>query len=486
VKKITLPYWIIAALVCTLWLPWLLAKGMFMDGVYDALFAHNLAQGISTFWAPQTVYYSQPAYWDNPPLSMYLLSVWYKIFGDHYQVERIYSLASALVQIVLLMLLWRIHFSEKEEKESTWLPVLLFLISPLTGWCYSNNMMENTMSIFTTSSVVMFLLYLRSEKNLVQYSAIGGALIFLGCLTKGPVALFPLTAPFFFLWSEKNLGWKKSFTYMLVQAIVFVSVFAFVFSMDAPKNFLHHYLEVQLLPVLRHEMKTSDPHYTIFFELLLMLLPLLILAMGSVFRPRWCYHQRVEGGQNVVADNTGNSKKRTALAFILIGLSASIPIALSAKQHKYYLLPSLPMFAIGFACLILPSIRVLNEKLNIVWNKTVDSISKSACALIIVVCLFLCFKNRNGYVRDEKLLTDLEKIQPLIKSERVIRADWSLYGEWSLRGYLNRMYDKKICMPDEMVITNFYMTQSNKWGDKLPENSEKIFSGEIFDLYKLP
>ena len=85
----------------------------------------------------------------------------------------------------------------------------------------------------------------------------------------------------------------------------------------------------------------------------------------------------------------------------------------------------------------------------------------------------------------ENKLHDIENIQPIIESEKVIRADWSLYGEWSLRAYLNRFYDQKLCMPDEIAKTNFYMTKPAKRGDKLSENSRKVFSGKTFDVYRM-
>ena len=67
-----------------------------MDGVYNALFAHNLAKNVGGFWTPQTADYMHPSYWDNPQLSAYFLSLWYKFFGDYYWVEKLYSLFSPI------------------------------------------------------------------------------------------------------------------------------------------------------------------------------------------------------------------------------------------------------------------------------------------------------------------------------------------------------------------------------------------------------
>lgn len=471
-KKISLSPLIVFAFACALWLPNLFTKGMFMDGVYHALFAHNLVHGIGGFWTPQTADYAHPSYWDNPQLSEYFLSLWYKLLGDYYWVEKLYSLFSALIQLVLISSLWRIYFADRAEaKKYSWLPCLLFLVIPLTSWCYSSNLMENVMSVFTTSSVIAFLIFLRRGKNLVLYSVIGGSLIFLALLTKGPVALFPLAVPFFFIWSQESFNWKKSFLYMLVQFAVMAVIFAFVFSIDASKNFLHHYLEVQLLPNLNHQSKDNTSHFAILLQLLLALSPLLVLSLITFFI----------GRKRAIEDKIFLSN---ALIFITIGLSASIPIMLSAKQNKHYLLPSLPLFAVGFACFIFPIVKLIEEKFSEQVNEKVSKTAKVACVIVIGVCLCLSIKNTGSYSRDETLLIDIEQIQLLVENENVIRADWSLYSDWALRVNLNRWYDKKICMPDEIAETNFYLTKSNEWGDRLPSTALKVYSGKKFDLYK--
>ena len=83
------------------------------------------------------------------------------------------------------------------------------------------------------------------------------------------------------------------------------------------------------------------------------------------------------------------------------------------------------------------------------------------------------------------LLTDIEKIQALVKDEKVIRADWSLYSDWALLVNLNLHYDKKICMPDEIAETHFYLTIVNRAGERFSSGSKKIFSENKFDLYQI-
>jgi len=471
VKKISLSLLVVIALASVLWLPNLFTKGMFMDGVYHALLAHNLYHGVGSFWAPQTADYAHPAYWDNPQLSEFFLAQWYRMFGDFYWVEKLYSLFCAAIQLILIAAAWRIYFSDKQEiKKYAWLPCLLFLIIPLTSWGYSSNLMENAMSIFTTSSVIVFFLFLRRNQNLFACSVIGGALIFLALITKGPVALFSLATPFFFIWTEEKFKWQKSFAYMFLQFTTVALIFFLVFSMEAPKNFLNHYLDVQLLRAVKPEAGKSVLHFQIILQLLVALSPLLLLSVISAFLKE--------------KDSTSNKQfLQTSVVFILIGLSASVPVMLSAKQNKHYLIPSLPLFAIGFSCLILPFVVWVRQKISA--TEKIEFTAKRICLFIISACIALSAQNAGTYSRDEELLSDIEKIQFLVKDEKVICADWSLYGDWALRANMNRLYDKKICMPDEVAETNFYLTQLNGRGDKLSPTAQKIFSGNKFDLYQI-
>jgi hypothetical protein len=471
-RKNSIPYFLIIALAAVLWLPWLLAKGMFMDGMYNAILAQNLAHGISTFWAPQTNDYSHPAYWNNPPLSMLLLGYCYRIFGDHFSVERIYSLACAVLQLGLISWAWRIFWKDEIEiRKYDWLPCFLWLISPLTSWCYSNNLMENTMSIFTTSALISFLLFFRYRRLVFLLSLAGAVFIFLACITKGPTGLFPLAIPILFVWIEKE-NRLKIVVYAAMQIAFSAVLFAFVFSLPEPKFFLHQYLTLQLVPVVTHQAVPETKSYIIFREMLFMLLPFLILAMGVLYAVK---------SKSLAFER---SHIRSGLVFLLIGLSASLPIALSMKQRKFYLLPSLPMFILGFSIFVLPLIEVIEQQASRFFTESLMRTIKVCCVLIIIGSLGLSFYNKNQIVRDKDILSDIENVLPILKNETAVCADWQLYGEWSLRAYCTRYYDKKMYMPDRISETKFYMTKPGLKGDKLSPDAPKVYSGNTFDLYK--
>lgn len=467
-KNVSPFYLVILALAAILWLPGLLQKGMFMDGIYNAIIASNYAQG-APFWAPQGIEYSDPAYWGNPPLTTFFLGGFYKLLGDHYHVERIYSLCCALVQMVLLWVLWRIYFKhDKQLQRYAWLPVLLWLISPLTGWCYSSNMMENTMSVFTTASVICAVAFIKTTRLMPVYAGLGSAIVFLAVITKGPAGLFPLAAPVLFMLGLTGVSRTKLAMYGLMQLVAFAAIFALAFSAEAPALFLHNYLYIQLKPVLIHEAGAKYVPYEILIQLLITLLPLLIIgALPLVFKNKL---------------NITETYNRNAPVFLLIGLSASLPIMLSTKQHKFYLLPALPMFAIAFAIWVAPLAQAISDKLSETRFGIITTGIKFSCVLVFAVCILLCFINKGGYTRDEAMIKEVEAIKPLIATESAIIADGIFYDQWVLRAYMYRFNHVKIAMPGDSIKRRYLLAQPS--GENRISNATKLYKGERFDLYK--
>ncbi|MBL0309187.1 MAG: glycosyltransferase family 39 protein [Bacteroidetes bacterium] len=473
-RNISVGWWLVIAISCLYWLPFLLAKGMFLDGVCNALYAVNLAEGTASFWAPKSNYIGNPSAWGSAPLSIYILSVLYKCFGNYFFIEKIYSLICGFIQMALIAWAWKLCFDKNDERgKYGWFPCLLWLASPLTGWCYSNNLMENSMSIFTTSSIVVWLLYLRNQQ--IQYAVAGGILIFLALLSKGPVGLFPLAAPLVFMLMNKNIIRQRFFYFTFVQAFVFFLVFVVVFSMEAPQTFLHQYLDVQLRPALNHQ--NGGISFEIILQLLLALLPIFGAVIIVVL------YTAIKKDDSLLSRN---DKNLIGLSFLLIGLTASIPIMMSTKQSKFYLLPSLSIFSLGFSLLLLPALKKSMDLFDrYPLRYKILSATKFLSASIIILCIVLCINNRGIYSRDKALLNDLAEMQTLTGDGAILRGPWELNSEWHLFSYLSRLYKIKICMPDSEIETNYYITYSGK-SDKVPsQDFIKIYSGNKFDLYQL-
>lgn len=467
-KGVSTWWWVVIAVACLLWLPFLLSKGMFVDGVYNAILAKNLAKGIGTFWTPTVNYLDTPVSWGCAPFSVFSLSIFYQLFGEHYILERVYSLICALIQLGLIAFVWKSCFSKNEASAVySWLPVLLWLISPLTSWCYSNNLMENTMAIFTTASILTMLLYTRKET--IAYPIAGSLLVFLAVLSKGPVGLFPLGAPLifiFFLDQGNRWGWLR---YFGIQLAGFILLFALTVSMEEPRIFLQHYMEVQLKPAL--SPTDGKLSYEIIGQLVIALSPMLILSAVSF------------GSRSSQPNLLGKSVFWMASSFLLIGLSASLPILLSVKQSKFYLLPSISMFSLGFALLLLPVVQQIITRISGNWKRKISLGVKAVSVVAVFISIALSLHNKGAYSRDKALLLDVDRIQSFTGSRTLLHAGWELNGEWHLFAYLNRLYDIRLVMPNAKNETGYYITRSGSQNG-LPFNQyEKLYSGNKFDLY---
>lgn len=441
-----------------------------MDGIEDALLAKSLYQGISSFLAPQS--YAGSYSWGTPPLGLYMLSVCYKIFGDAYFVERFFSFGCALAQLGLITVLWKTIFNKIEfVKKYTWLPGLLWIISPLIGWSYSSNLLDAPMALFTTAAIIVSVNYCYHQTNLILSSAMVAAFIFLAFITKGPVALFVFAAPILFVSASSSYTLKRATSFLLLQLFFFATIFVLVFSFAAPRTFLTHYIEQQLKPALGSNGFARDAWYTILVEFV-KATSFYLIGAAVLFLLR----------KKVAPKNSGFSK--SWWRFISLGLCGSLPIIISAKQKSFYLLPAMVPIAVGFAIYLIPLLEWLKEKTSkqvLLW---LEIFAKTGSAITILVCIFLSISTYGEIIHDGDMLNDLKQTDALLKNEKLISADSAFYGEWSLQAYSLRLYDRRICTSD--CDSHFYITRPGHGSIKFPANAAKIFSGKSFDLYRIP
>ena len=128
----------------------LFSDGMFMDGLLYASVAKNLSNGIGSFWHLHLTNTFLPQFYEHPPLAFGLQSLFFYVFGESIYIERIYSLLTFVIVGILIVSIWNII---NNEKQTGWLPLLFWITIPLVSWCCSNNMLENTMSVFICLSM---------------------------------------------------------------------------------------------------------------------------------------------------------------------------------------------------------------------------------------------------------------------------------------------------------------------------------------------
>jgi 4-amino-4-deoxy-L-arabinose transferase-like glycosyltransferase len=459
---------VVIALAALLWLPNLFAVGMFMDGTINASVAKNYALGNGSFFHLHQTYMGSTEYGGNPPLAFIIQGWAFKIFGTAYYVERIYSLICAVIQLVLIRYLWQTLFNNVPYKKLSWLPCLLWLISPITGWCYSNNLLENTMSIFTTVAIISIAKYAVSNKYLLLYALVAVAAMCLALLTKGPVALFIAIVPLALTVVSAKYTIQKTLLFTAASAGLFLLAVTVFASSTEANIWLITYFNQQINPALSTKSVSTFGRFKIVTELVIMLSSLLGLWLAVVLVARYIN----------TAKTAVRVDRKIAHGFLLVGLAASLPIVVSYKQSGFYLLPALPVFAIAIAAYMAEAVRTVADK----WNSEKWHTRISVTMLIVIIaCAIYSGANFGHVCRDKKMLDDVTHIAALTPNDTCLTADWNLNEEYALRAYLSRLHNKTVCYPNGNCSNGWILDKRNNIA-----NGEKklVYQGSIVSLYR--
>jgi 4-amino-4-deoxy-L-arabinose transferase-like glycosyltransferase len=112
-----IPFWIFSiGFIAAMFLPRLVQKGLYCDGLTYASIARNMSLGIGSFWEP---YFSSSmwlthntgsVFYEHMPLQFWLQSFFFKLFDDHWYVEKIYSLFALVLILWLIVKIWKLVF----------------------------------------------------------------------------------------------------------------------------------------------------------------------------------------------------------------------------------------------------------------------------------------------------------------------------------------------------------------------------------------
>ncbi len=434
-------FWLLTIAVASiLLLPSLLQKGMFLDGITYGAISKNLANGIGYFTSPKYTDTLYPQFHEHPPFVFWLQSLFFKILGNGFYVERIYSLFIFLLTTLGIKQLWKLIVSEEYKKHS-WLPVLLWMIVPIISWSFNQNMLENTLSLFTLFSVISIVKGIKT--NLFAWTIIGSSLIVLGFLSKGFVALFPLIIPMIF--SVTHLV-KRAYIHQII-LIFSLSIQSLVIYLKFPflVDNLTSYLQQQLLPALQGQREiTTHNRFSILGELALeLLIPIAIIGIFIM----------ITKSKKTLA----LSKNKPALIFnLVVGLSASIPLIVTLKQRKFYLVPSIIYFSTSIAIFIVPIIDRVVKKMPLRLGKILSYLFS---IWIVIVSIFSIYSFEN-YSRDEAKIKDLEMLVRILPPSTILRGSSTIYNDWSLHAYLARMGTISLTLDK---TPKFYLIEKSKY-----------------------
>jgi 4-amino-4-deoxy-L-arabinose transferase-like glycosyltransferase len=454
--------------------PGLLMEGMFMDGQQYACVAKNYAKGKGTFWFPflSGTWCMAPMhrFMEHPPLFYFLQSFAFRLFGDSMYAERIFSLLMVVLNGSLICAIWNL-VTNKEVAKFTWLPLFFFFGIPIVAWVFQNNMIEQTLSVFTLLSVYFVLLAFKRKERAWLFFICSGAFVFLATFIKGVPGLFPIVAPLIYYFVFKKPSLLKSALGSVIIAAVPAFVYLLIMKLSPEGNeSLTYYVKERLLNRIQNSPST-DSRFFILGGLIQELIPLLLF---SVFT--W-YINKKKIGENLF--KSGSAK--WALFFVGIGLSGSLPLMLTLVQNKFYFFPALPFIAIGGSFFVLPVIKKIMEVFDYkpLFVKRLKIVSFLAAGISII----LCVASIGDFKRDEKVIEDVRSIISVVGSDNVLKVERGVYDEWSFQFYLLRFGDIAIEATDRQHP--FYISFKNS-KNPVPENYKRI-GNELngFILYAL-
>lgn len=397
--------------------PALFSDGMFMDGLLYATISKNLAHGVGSFWNLHLTKTLLTPFHEHPPLAFGLQSILFRLFGDSLFVERWYSLLTFLITGVVIGFIW-IRLVEEKYKPYAWLPLFLWIITPLVGWAAANNMLENTMMLFTSLSVLFFIYGLDYKK--FYWFVLNGIMLFLGVLTKGLVALFPLALPFWLVLIKPDYNLRKATMHLGLQMLALIASFGLLFVIQ-PQSFesLSLYFNKQIVGSIAN-VSTVDSRFFIIYRWFTEMIPVYIV---------WILVRFISFKYKLVPINY-----RWALILLLTGFSGVFPIMVSMKQSGFYMLATFPLFAIGFAFLIGPRVYLLMD--NFIFRRQL--FLQIFSGVLLVLALIVCGVASQKIGRQEDKIKDVYTLVQTIPQGTTIKVTKAQWGDWALHGYMYR------------------------------------------------
>jgi len=416
-----------SAVIVILCLPLLFMDGMFMDAMLYTSVAHNLSKGIGTFWFPQFSTHNVgglSSFHEHPPLGFGIQAVFFKIFGSSRYVERFYVLFTLILSAYGIHLVWNSvvrNFFPALEKISC-LPAVFWVFMPLTFWSFSNNMLENTLTVFTLLAVYFYIQSFRSSTHKWIFLILATSATSAAFLTKGFPGLFPLSVAFwYFIFFERH-SWKKFLVYYIYIFIILIFYIAALYFYDPARKALSIYLFKRVFYRIL-SLPTTDSWWFTAYRLFLELIPPILLALILYFFLRKKYSFRME-------------KKLISvfLFFLSVGVSASFPLMFTLVQKGFYMVPSFPYFAMAMGVVVgNPIINFMNE----LRNPTLRII-QNASLILLGTGLLITLLLSGQYKRDKELLEDVYALTKYLPNHSVIGISDAHWNEWSLQCYLAR------------------------------------------------
>ena len=424
------PFWLLLiGIVLILLSNSLLTEGMFLDGVTYACISRNMTIGLGSFWNPHYTQTIGNVFHSHPPLAFGLEALLFKAFGDHWWVEKLYSAVTFLVSGILIAAIWK---RTTNRPCMAWLPLLFWSVMPIASWSATNNMLENTMTIFVLLSVwLMILSYLKNNKI---WLILAGIALFGAFMSKGFTGLFPLVFPIIYcIFDDKRLWIQGPIDTLLLMVTLALLSGAMFLAFPASFAYLKTYFSLQVIGGGLHEATVSTRFYIVFRWLGQMIAPLVIITIVLIL-------SKLKGNAKVFEFR---SDKTWFLIFLILGFMGVLPIMVSLKQSGFYMQAALPFFALALGHITLSMFTAFALKITPNLHKWM-TLGASA---ILLTGIVLNLIHIGKYGRDEALIEGVKKRIAEADGRTIIEIPPEEFTNWVAHAYFMR-YGKISLIPN--------------------------------------
>jgi 4-amino-4-deoxy-L-arabinose transferase-like glycosyltransferase len=420
-------YLLIAGAFAFLTVPRIAQRGMFLDGVTYASISRNLAQGIGSFWSPSYTATLYPVFHEHPPLGFALQAAAFAAAGDHLAVERTYTLLAGALTAVLIVLTWRAAI---RDRAFDWLPLVFWLLPSTVTWAIVNNLLETTQTVFTTMAVLAVVRGLQSDRLSAPWGCAAGAAVVGAVLTKGPAGLFPIAAPVMaaaFLPARRSAALRVGAAMFATVGVVGVCLLA----AGTARAALAAYVDQQVLASISGARGGGR-----WASLARHLTSGVIMRMALLTGLGWAV-VRARGARARLAVDAG--LLRWSCFFLAVGLCGSVPTVVSARIMGHYLVPSIPMFALGFSGLALSLFGHALAPWRLPRSAARKVAAIGGAGLLLLSAALPIFGIRME-PRDREWMAEYQTLSPQMPRGVTAGTCPAAEGDWGSHAYLQRFF----------------------------------------------
>lgn len=411
-----------------------LTDGLSRVGVDNAVISQRMYEGHENFWLPSLDTPGNPDRSKYLPLGYWLESKWFSVFHTNsFLVEKFYSVFIFIILGLLMVWIWTLM---ENSLRTGWLPLLCWLLYPIVSWSATSNLLECTMTCFILLSVAFMLKgsksSLFSRKRSKQYKlnvgfllgriawfVLAAVMMELAVLIKGFAGLFPIFFPFiYWLIVRRESVIIPIFETLTILVVWFATLGVVALTSPVVTDHIFNYFHGQIIGGVLHEQTVASHFFIVYALVKQSLIPILVLGVLCLLRFRmrpvcryllhWCHKDELSTNQIY--------RSRMGWFFFVLGLFGVLPIMIGLKQQEFYLIPTLPFFAIAIACLAYELIIDWLEMMNTLTRRVLSALA----VVLLVIGIILNMASIHKVTSNHVLFSDMKQILPSLEKNECI------------------------------------------------------------------